>query len=195
MRTANPELVEQRRAQILRAAGICFVEKGFHQSSVAEIARTAEISMGLLYRYFPNKEAIVHAFAEQDRMMLAQALNELARCQHLHAGVEVFIERVFAAMYGSADLRIASEVLAECGRNLALLASVQNEDALINDAVSQTLKTLAEREIISDHSATPNNAIILMALLEGIGVRLTLMPGEQLRIKSALIGTIVRLLS
>jgi TetR/AcrR family transcriptional regulator, repressor for uid operon len=195
MRTASPELAEQRRAQILRAAGTCFVEKGFHQSSVAEIARTAEISMGLLYRYFPNKEAIVHAFAEQDRMMLSQALTELAQCQNLRVGVELFIEQVFTAMYSSADLRIASEVLAECGRNLALLASVQAEDALINSAVLQTLETLAKRKIISNHCAAPDHALILMALLEGIGVRITLMPGEEKRIKSAVIEAIVQLLS
>ena len=70
MRTANPELQEQRRRQILRAAGQCFAEKGFHQASMAEIAKAAGLSMGLLYRYFANKDALVMAFAELSRAVV-----------------------------------------------------------------------------------------------------------------------------
>ena len=50
MRTADLQLQQRRRDEILASAERCFVEKGFHQASVAEIAAGANLSMGLMYR-------------------------------------------------------------------------------------------------------------------------------------------------
>ena len=41
------------------AAKRCFVERGFHAASMADIAKAAEMSAGLLYRYFDGKGSIV----------------------------------------------------------------------------------------------------------------------------------------
>ena len=41
---------------ILDAAKKCFIEHGFHAASMANIAETAGMSPGLIYRYFENKE-------------------------------------------------------------------------------------------------------------------------------------------
>lgn len=49
---------EKQRQRILAAARRCFVERGFHAASMATIADTAEMSQGLIYRYFESKNAI-----------------------------------------------------------------------------------------------------------------------------------------
>ncbi len=196
MRTANPELAEQRRQQILQAAGACFVTKGFHQTSVAEIARAATISMGLLYRYFPNKEAIVRAFAEQDRQQLSTALIELQNAADLSDGLSAFVDGIFESLKNQHDQRIASEVLAECGRNAALLASVQNEDALSLAAVQNTLKQLAKRGLVSKRGVTMESAVLMVALFEGISVRLTLNSKlDQKKLKAATMEALLQLLA
>ena len=60
------ELRDQvRRDEIVEAARICVVRHGFNAASMAEIAEMARMSVGQIYRYFPNKEAIVHAIVEQ----------------------------------------------------------------------------------------------------------------------------------
>ena len=43
------ERARAQRERILRAAKRCFVEHGFHAASIADIARTAEMSAGLIY--------------------------------------------------------------------------------------------------------------------------------------------------
>ena len=58
------ERAQERRAQIVEAARQCVVRHGFHASTMAEIAATAKMSVGLIYRYFPNKDAIAHAIVE-----------------------------------------------------------------------------------------------------------------------------------
>ena len=42
-----------------------FVEKGFHQTSATEIADAAEVSVGTVYFYFKNKEALLIRLTEE----------------------------------------------------------------------------------------------------------------------------------
>ncbi len=56
----NPELVEQRRRQIINAAVQLFTKQGFHKTTTRQIARAAEISIGSLYEYFASKEDVLY---------------------------------------------------------------------------------------------------------------------------------------
>lgn len=48
--------LEARREQILDAAEACFSREGFHQTSMQDICREAELSPGAVYRHFSSKE-------------------------------------------------------------------------------------------------------------------------------------------
>ncbi|MDR2878056.1 MAG: TetR/AcrR family transcriptional regulator [Chromatiales bacterium] len=50
-----------QRNRILNAARCCFIEHGFHAASMAQISAAAQMSAGLIYRYFANKNAIILA--------------------------------------------------------------------------------------------------------------------------------------
>ena len=50
--------VESRRQSICEAAVQTFARKGMQNATMAEIAETAGISAGAIYRYYPNKEAL-----------------------------------------------------------------------------------------------------------------------------------------
>lgn len=53
--------IEARRQEILDAAIACFTRKGFHQTTMDDICRQAELSPGAVYRYFASKEEIIEA--------------------------------------------------------------------------------------------------------------------------------------
>jgi AcrR family transcriptional regulator len=55
---------QERRIQIVEAARQCVVRHGFHASTIADIAATAKMSVGLIYRYFANKDALALALVE-----------------------------------------------------------------------------------------------------------------------------------
>ena len=63
-RPPKAERDQLRRDQIVVAAQKCVVRHGFHAASLGAIAASAEMSVGQIYRYFANKEAIVHAIVE-----------------------------------------------------------------------------------------------------------------------------------
>jgi len=49
---------EERRTQILEHALILFATKGLAATKISDIAEASGIAQGLLYHYFPSKEAI-----------------------------------------------------------------------------------------------------------------------------------------
>lgn len=62
------KVIERTQAQcgrILDAAEQCFIKCGFHAASMANIAETADMSAGLIYRYFDSKSAIIRAIIER----------------------------------------------------------------------------------------------------------------------------------
>jgi AcrR family transcriptional regulator len=54
-----------RRAQILAAARALFAERGFHATTTRDLAAAADINDALIYRYFPDKKAILAALIDQ----------------------------------------------------------------------------------------------------------------------------------
>ena len=56
----------QQRDRILQAAQQCFIKDGFHAASMANIADTAGMSAGLIYRYFASKSDIILAIIGEE---------------------------------------------------------------------------------------------------------------------------------
>jgi AcrR family transcriptional regulator len=52
---------EERRAAIVKAVRRVFAEQGFHGTTTRELADAAEVSEALLFKHFPNKEALYTA--------------------------------------------------------------------------------------------------------------------------------------
>lgn len=61
---ANQRIREAQRAKILESARAVFARKGM-EATITDIAAEAQISLGLAYRYFADKEAIVSELIKQ----------------------------------------------------------------------------------------------------------------------------------
>ena len=109
---------EARRQQILDAACDCVRQAGFHGAAMADIAKAAGLSVGQIYRYFENKEAIVAAIVAHDLAEMREKFAELesrpgdlldAMTEHLPEAVNKCFDQGRAAL--------TLEVLAEAARN------------------------------------------------------------------------------
>jgi AcrR family transcriptional regulator len=81
MKPAAKLSCEERRAAIIKAVRRVFADKGFHGTTTRELAEAAAISEALLFKHFPNKEALYGAMMlscsqEKDRE-LAERLKAL----------------------------------------------------------------------------------------------------------------------
>src|SRR5262245_46075074 len=64
MKTAVKLSSEERRAAIIKAVRCVFAEKGFHGTTTRELADASDVSEALLFKHFPNKEALYAAMMQ-----------------------------------------------------------------------------------------------------------------------------------
>ncbi|MEW6440044.1 MAG: TetR/AcrR family transcriptional regulator [bacterium] len=67
-------LAPERQENILDAASRVFAKDGYDKANVADICLEAGISMGALYKYFKNKEAVLMAVLDHGLHLMVQEL-------------------------------------------------------------------------------------------------------------------------
>lgn len=82
---ANDEVREATRAKLLEAAVRLFAQQGYSAASIRALASEAGVSLGLLYHYFPSKQAVLEALMA-DGLADVQVTFERARAEKTAAG-------------------------------------------------------------------------------------------------------------
>jgi AcrR family transcriptional regulator len=164
---------ETRRQQVLEAALACFRQHGFHGASMSEISKTAGMSVGHIYHYFENKEAIIGAIVEQDIADIATIFEEIsreddiltammARADH---GVECHTDPDAAALF--------HEIMAEAARNPKVAAIVRRADQIKRQAIMDLMrKGRAARGLSISAEDLDGRMEILAAIFEGLSARI-----------------------
>lgn len=102
MSTATDWLNEEKQGlavdRILEAAGVVFSRDGIRGARMGKIADAAGCSRATLYRYFPNKEALLHAYMLRVAQDFRTILRERLR------GVRTLGKRIVEAVVVSAEL-------------------------------------------------------------------------------------------
>jgi AcrR family transcriptional regulator len=96
------------RQAIAEAAKRLFLERGFDQVSVAEVARAADVSEQTVFNYFPTKEDLVFERMDTFEHELLTAVRERPeRETPLRAFVRFILDRSDTAMAGDGRRRVA----------------------------------------------------------------------------------------
>jgi AcrR family transcriptional regulator len=69
-RAVTDEAKERRREAILAAAKRVFAKKGYHATTIADVAKAARISYGSVYWYFDSKDALFLALMDSEEHAL-----------------------------------------------------------------------------------------------------------------------------
>lgn len=85
-----------RRETILRAATEVFIEQGYSETRLADIAERAGVVISTLYLYFDSKEAMVQAIAQENQQYLIDQLRTILEHLKSEQDVAEFVEIVFA---------------------------------------------------------------------------------------------------
>ena len=125
--SATPR-AEAQRDRILCAALKCFIEHGFHAASMANIAETAQMSAGLMYRYFENKNAIVLAIIERQLEEKRAGIRALQNSTDIVAGMLTAFERWCARDSKVMNAALFLEMSAEATRVPQISAALRASD-------------------------------------------------------------------
>lgn len=105
MPTISQERMQDRYDAILEAAKEAFADKGFEGASIADIARIAEISDGLVYRYFRNKRDLLYEVLRQFyERILVDLERQVFENEGFTARLEALIRRHLEVFASDTDL-------------------------------------------------------------------------------------------
>ncbi len=129
----NPELVAQRRRQLIDAAVPLFVKNGYHKTTMRQVAKAAGFSIGLLYEYVTSKEDVLYL-----------------ACTSIHDMVEHGIKK---ALSGATNDK---EALAEVIRQYFMVCHNMSNHILLMYQVTQFLPAQWKKKVLENEIRITN---------------------------------------
>lgn len=163
-----------KKEAILTAALGLFAERGFHGTSVADIAERAGVGAGTIYRYFQDKEALVNSLYRQcKREMMAAVLTDvptnlpprqvfhylwgrLAQFAETHPEALVFLEAHHHSAYLDQNSR---DLSSWCERQLQDFFEASRRDQITRDAPPELLVALVMGVFMGVQKAFMNGSV------------------------------------
>ena len=140
--TRVSDRAQAQKDRILKAAEKAFIEHGFHAAGMALIAAEAEMSPGLIYRYYPGKHDIILSIIERQ---LEENRAEI--CDLYKGGIDLGQAMFEAYMqWRTVDPQVMNAALfaetsAEATRSDSLAQAVAQSDAEVRAGVARWLET------------------------------------------------------
>lgn len=175
----GPRLVraQLQRDRILDAAQHCFAERGFHGASMAMIADTAEMSAGLIYRYFASKSELIHGIVSRQIDLMAHDLEALESGERDPVAAIVDSYREYSAgverpATGGLDATLVLEIVAESRRDPVIAETLKLLDQHLDGSLGHWLaRPRAQGGMGVPAEALPARRLILRSVLDGLKMR------------------------
>ena len=168
-----------RRAQILDAALVCFAKRGFHQASMHDISAEAGISVGLIYRYFENKEAVISAMADRHKKEISEVLERARQAPSLLESLEILFTAHCCEDAPQVVSAFVVDLYAEASRNPHVADLVRDVLETAMDGVTDLIARSPEGESAA-HGLKPHElAELIFAVSRGMLMRDVLQPQEM----------------
>ena len=153
---------ERRRTEILHAALNAFRCKGYHATTLDDIAELLGVRKTALYHYFPDKEAILYAChqegLEEVAGIIAAARRQLTSAEQLAYAIREHVRVMTDTLEGSS---LAFETS-------ALAPAHQSEVIAARDRYEQALREIVRAGIAAGEFRTVDPKIAVFAILGAI---------------------------
>ncbi|MEI2456850.1 TetR/AcrR family transcriptional regulator [Lysobacter firmicutimachus] len=196
--TAKAEARAQaQRERILVAAQKCFVVHGFHAASMANIAETAGMSAGLIYRYFKGKNDIILAIIERQLEEARSDIAKLHATSDLVAGIAEVFQQWQANDPNITSAALFLELTAEATRDAEIAAATHASDRVFRaDLAAWFARSREDGGLGVPQDQVATRVLILQSLIEGLAMRAISQPDLTVdQVKAALEQFLPNLLS
>ncbi|UWR47281.1 TetR/AcrR family transcriptional regulator [Phaeobacter inhibens] len=185
------ETTAKRRQQILEAAIMCFLETGYHQTGVRDIANRAGVSLGNLYNHFPGKHDVLVEIAALERAELAPFIDGLAQPRAPMKLLENFVKSYAKYLAVPENVILGLEITSEAIRkpDIARLF-LANRNALVV-ALAKVLERGTDAGEMRGQLAPDETAQMIVELIEGSAYRSVLDKVPMRYLRSSLLDFIL----
>ena len=165
-----------RHSQILDAALVCFAKRGFHQASMHDISAEAGISVGLIYRYFENKEAVISAMADRHKEEIHDMLERARQAPTLLESLEILFTAHCCEDAPQVVSAFVVDLYAEASRNPQVADLVRDVLKTAMDGVTDLIARSPEAASAADGLRPYELAELIFAVSRGMLMRDVLQP-------------------
>jgi AcrR family transcriptional regulator len=167
----SPAYEQRRREQILEAAMACFAQHGYRATSMEDIVHQSGLSVGAIYTYFPSKEELFLALADQRSKQVLDMLGELFRqpvpmAYKAQAAVDYFFQQL--ATEDDPYTRASLEFWSEASKSDRLRVRHAERCGLIRQFFHWVLSEAQHSGELRPDVDVPAVAELLMALHDGL---------------------------
>ncbi len=142
----NPELVQERRRQIVDSTVKLFVQHGYHKTTTRMIAKASTFSIGSLYEYVSSKEDLLYLV-----------------CKNIHEEVQKAVEDALSRTIQE------REMLAEVIREYFLVCDKMADHVLLMYQVTQFLPAKWKKSVLDNELNITDIFIQALRQLSGKG--------------------------
>ena len=140
----NPELVLERRRQIIDSTVTLFIEHGYHKTTTRMIAKAANFSIGSLYEYVSSKEDLLYLV-----------------CKTIHEDVQSAVEKALS------NTDKEKERLAAAIREYFYVCDNLGDHILLMYQVTQFLPEKWQKDVLANELKITNIFITALSSLSG----------------------------
>jgi len=159
------EIREQSREKIMMAALELFAGRGFHNTSISQIAKQAGVAKGLIYNYFSSKEDLLHAIIDRALAEGDEFFAKMAGLSDARQQLRYLIGQSFELMETQFDY---TKLLTSLSLQLDQFPGIMETVREKYSSTLPLLEQLLDRIGVEDAAG---EAKLLAALLDGIGVQ------------------------
>ena len=167
-KTSRDKTVEARRKLIVETAALCFIEQGFHQTSIRDIANRAGISLGNLYNHFESKSALIAEIATLEAEDFEDIEKQILKISDPAKALDKFISLYTKYCARHENIMLSAEIVSEGLRNPDVgKGFLQNRERL----------TSLLQQLVSAHNGTKDTKLsrftinFIIDLIEGLATR------------------------
>ena len=150
---------------------LCFAKCGFHQTSMHDISAEAGISVGLIYRYFKNKEEVIAALAAEHKKNIADLIERAGQAPTLLEAMEILFTSHCCEHSPQIISAFVVDLFAEASRNPRVAKVVRNVSKTKADGVADLIARSPEGRRLAPWLDPHEIAEMIFALHDGAMMR------------------------
>ncbi len=162
---------QEKRSLIVQTALQLFAERGYHSSSISQIAKQAGISKGLIYNYFESKDAILETIILDGINLMMSSLNGITEITDKKDLSQIIINSMEMTKSHAAFFRLYFGVLTQ--KEVS-----EKFKSRIFEMVEPFLSLFSKYYASQGYPNPDIQALLLGSVLDGVGMDYLLSPEE-----------------
>lgn len=165
------ETAQARRQLIVETAAACFIEQGFHQTSIRDIAKRAGVSLGNLYNHFNGKAELIAEIAELEAQDIHAIEEQVSRISDPSKAFDKFVALYIGYCCIPENIVLSAEISSEGLRNPKVGVGFMQNRSKLNAMIAALVIELPGRRGEGAAVSPAACADFVMDLIEGLAMR------------------------